>query len=175
MTVEERYARRELRLTKMLKLLHNIHLDKEHVFDMDVWVRRDHKVTAQPGLPPEVSVECRTSACAVGYAMLDPWFQYQGLRTSTCAFTSGVYLLRPEYDGQDTLHAAAHFFDLDEWHVRFLFDPETYQEDLGMDEQITPAMVADRVKDALGMKIPLHVAQGRGTSKWFNVCDGVQC
>jgi hypothetical protein len=118
--------------------------------------------------------ECGTTACAVGLACLDPWFQERGLflvtARGTAAFTveelakvtcmgrtvmpihktpSGppeeeLAEINP-YEWPLNYHAAASFFGIPEPRARYLFDPDEYERsELG-----SPQAVLNRVEKLL--------------------------
>lgn len=118
-----------------------------------------------------VQKTCGTSACAMGYAALDPAFQAQGLtlkievygpdgRTVEYPVTTvkefNEITRRPtlevdeiyiRFNGQDGIGAAMEFFGITEKAATWMFLPDHY-EDMTQDNQvpITPQAVIDRLR-----------------------------
>jgi hypothetical protein len=81
---------------------------------------------------------CGTSACAVGLAALDPWFQDQGLELISGSWRihtraelvavlekkSSSLRLVPGFNGKFNHYAVKDFYDLNMEEVQFLFGPE---------------------------------------------------
>jgi len=92
------------------------------------------------------SPNCRTAACAVGWATSDPWFREQGLvlRRIYSHWT-------PSFgDGLTAAEAVKCFFDIKDIDLSLLFLSHTYEAGL----ETTPAMVAERIrKFTSGQKI----------------------
>ena len=69
---------------------------------------------------------CGTVACAVGWAMFDPWFQEQGLTPRTNAVGKG-YMAYPVYKGHHGMDAITAFFDIDTGMADDLFTIHGYK------------------------------------------------
>jgi hypothetical protein len=108
---------------------------------------------------------CGSSACAFGYACLDPYFQAQGLRLEfehrypnedigearrlTIASVADFNLVRnrpgrfdPVFGDYSSFDAAAEIYDITLLAASFLFDPDTYVRE---GEPIAPEDVIGRV------------------------------
>ena len=82
----------------------------EEKFDMGVW-------------------QCDTSACAMGWACMDPVFKSEGLQFNTASnYGNSGYSVYPWFEGEVTFRAAAKFFGLSEKQAEYLFDPGSYQD-----------------------------------------------
>jgi hypothetical protein len=111
---------------------------------------------------------CGTSACACGYAGLDPDFQAEGLSLTVHTAAGGRWrpgnavefnaLVRAagrdaisyfhafvEYDGQEGWDAIEAFFDISYNTALRLFGEENYEED----ERASPRAVIERIKQAI--------------------------
>lgn len=86
----------------------------------------------------EDAVSCGTAACAVGYAMLLPEFQEQGLTMQYNA---------PYFMGLRKWSAVEEFFGLYEFNAFHLFHPDEYRDEGGYSYNPTPAQVAQRIRD----------------------------
>ena len=71
MSMTDTYAERFDRLEALL----GDAIDNDRPFNLDDWIAIDR-----------FEPECGTVCCAMGLAMLDPWFQAQGLRTFAYAY-----------------------------------------------------------------------------------------
>ena len=74
--------------------------------------------------------KCGTTACAVGYAGLDPWFRARGLKTDNYGGIS--YHRRIQHEGLDISggwHGVIQFFECTGTEARVLFDPDYYSEE----------------------------------------------
>jgi hypothetical protein len=106
--------------------------------------RLQQMVTMLRGLPPKPEVEfrlwswnCGTSACAVGHACMDPFFQDQGLQMSV----NGA----PRFGGESSWAAVRLFFDLDAMSAEYLFSYEAYENG----GSATAEEVSDRIESFL--------------------------
>jgi hypothetical protein len=87
-------------------------------------------------------VNCGSAACAMGTAMLHPWFIERGLKAKV-KVKSPSYSTRyavPSFDGKEDFAAAARFFGITEDQADWLFAATSY-----MRGQVTELMVADRI------------------------------
>ncbi len=90
--------------------------------------RLQHLITVLENVPAErfdlAEWQCGTTACAVGWAALDPVFNKQGLR-----LTEGPYgNPRPEYENDVNWPAVVGFFDLGYEDTIELFADYSYPE-----------------------------------------------
>jgi len=135
----------KVRLRKLASVLENYATEKKKLvvpldrFDLSAWF--EHSYT-EPG-----AKGCGTAACAVGFAMLHPWFQKQGLKPSTDVtrqpqtpddfFDSG-----PATDtGYYGWGAADAFFDVPDEASSWLFSSASYTR------SPRPATVAKRIRE----------------------------
>jgi len=135
----------KVRLRKLASVLENYATEKKKLvvpldrFDMDHWFRHDYTEPKQRG--------CGTAACAVGFAMLHPWFQKQGLVptndvTLEPSADDACLNAAPKFEG--TIYRAIEdFFDIDEEAKRHLFMPGSY-EGLWV---VRPLTVARRIRE----------------------------
>ena len=128
------------RLQRLAELLDNVN---PRLFDMDHWAR--HVGRDGTDFHDSDKIECRTAACAVGWAASDPWFREQGL-TLKKGFHShdhDGYYWSPAF--ADFLNAGAveAFFDLEYDEANHLFIGSEYNKN----EVVTPAIVAARIRE----------------------------
>ncbi len=83
---------------------------------------------------------CRTSACALGHAALDPKFQKQGLKVVWDQYSDGEV----RYRGHANCVAAEKFFGITNEQALWLFIPSSYSR-----EPVKPSDVARRVKQLI--------------------------
>jgi hypothetical protein len=102
------------RLQQMVTMLRGLPEGKRKTFDLDEW-------------------QYGTSACAVGYACLDPVFNGQGLRFEG---------LSPEFADNRGWDAVTAFFQIDPGDACQLFEISSYSTR----GNTTPAQVADRIE-----------------------------
>lgn len=132
-------AERLERLTKLADLLDTITPQREAAegleWSMGFWKRQ------------EKSPDCRTSACAAGWAASDPWFIERGLKLVYLPSDfAGLNHWAVVYDGtdpHDSTNALAQFFHIPIEVAEAFFIPQSY--DLAL-KDVTPAVVADRVR-----------------------------
>lgn len=86
--------------------------------------------------------KCGTSACAVGWATLDPWFNEKGLQSAYSQ--SDIYLIK--FDGLYDWRAIEEFFGLDEDEAEDLF---TLDSNYGNND---PLVVAERIREVVSRK-----------------------
>lgn len=149
-------------LRRLAELLENVQrhqdLSQKRVFDLSCWLNDDSYLTTQVDeteavlkAPPEARVEtlfssCGTTACAAGFAGLDPWFISQGF--SIDKHTQPLYV-DPEgnkFHGWDAIYE---FFELDYGQAQHLFSEYTYRDadwDDPMPEPVEPHEVVDRIR-----------------------------
>lgn len=91
--------------------------------------------------------KCGATACAVGYAGLDPWFRARGFETSIYGDLQYTYTLQ-EGGTQSEYNWAApmKFFDLAEHEAHYLFFDANYR-DQAVDGKVEPLVVANRIKE----------------------------
>jgi hypothetical protein len=127
---EERLAR--------LEALLRAPLPEDTTFNMDFWTHRK-------------AGECGTAACAAGLAMLDPWFQAQGL------WGGGGNWVRPHFEGRTEYDALTAFFGIRLHEAMHIFCGNEYprqeadplNEPRWLPSLATPEMVADRIRTLL--------------------------
>ena len=102
------------RLLKLAKLLRADAKNKKGIkFDLSVW-----------GIVPlgePVKLDCNTTACAVGLAVLSGAFKREGLG---CTITANIPM--PTYRGECGFRAVEEFFGIPEWLALHLFHKEEY-------------------------------------------------
>lgn len=120
------------RLELLIDVLENVaHQERlfEAVFDMKAWLSRESP--------------CCTTACALGYAALDPRFQELGLKlvssiddtvfTTVAAYNAAIkargasFMVNPMFGDEDGYQAGTALFDITDSASGFLFDPDTYR------------------------------------------------
>jgi hypothetical protein len=106
----------EERLQQMVTMLRGLPEEKRENFNLTDW-------------------NCGTTACAVGWACLDPVFIEQGL-------TFDSLRIAPEFMGNDGWYAVKTFFDITFDQSRKLFDIGYYEKGAGTG----PDEVADRIE-----------------------------
>jgi hypothetical protein len=107
------------RLQQMVVMLRGLPPEKRENFDMEDW-------------------NCGTTACAVGWACLDPVFIEQGLHLD--------YLrIAPQFEGGNGWYAVKHFFGVTFEQARYLFDINHYTKGC----KTEPDEVADRIESFL--------------------------
>lgn len=122
------------RLLKLADLLHDhsrgrrmtIPGDGRPRFDLSAWIRDE---------------DCGTAACAVGSAMLSPWFQQRGLRTVRVKAWTGTIINAPAFGRKKEFDAVSAFFGVDIDDAMNLFHPLRYGP-----EAPTPKQVAKRIR-----------------------------
>lgn len=103
------------RLEQMVVMLRNLPPEKRSKFDISEW-------------------HCGTSACAVGSACFDPWFNEQGLYLNEYG--------SPSFDGWSSWDAVEAFFGLEPSDALNLFYGGNYPKG----DDTTPAEVAARIE-----------------------------
>jgi hypothetical protein len=98
------------RLTKLAELLDRVEAEKKP-FDIWFWYT------------PNTNHPCGFAACAVGHAMVDPWFISQGL-TKNYEHNNG-----PHYNDKYEMEAVQEFFSLSSTDADTLFAAECYDYD----------------------------------------------
>lgn len=105
----------------------------------------------------ELIPSCDTTACACGYAAMDPWFRRQGFTFEPCGNTDyDLRLVATDYHGitrvTEGWEAVETLFELNEEQAQELFSMSQYKWSDGeyMDEaDITPRHVIDRIEAML--------------------------
>lgn len=103
------------RLEQMVTMLRNLPEEKRAKFHIDGWT-------------------CGTTACAVGHACFDPWFNEQGLRINEYG--------APSFEDETSWWAVEKFFELGEDDAFHLFSGGNYPKE----QETTPLDVADRIE-----------------------------
>ena len=141
------------RLEALIHLLEN--LDPKQAFDMSVFGHHlgDHKPTEAD------HNHCGTSACALGWAGLNPKFNSLGLvsRWETEYNADETKLessLTITCRGHEGFSAGAVFFGLAHGAAEHLFDPDEYED--FYPEDITAQVVAQRVRDLINNRGRFH-------------------
>lgn len=137
---------RKEKLLRLRKILEDISPERQHKFDMMVWI--NHDAIHMSNLTPEFYLEpnsklqdpaCGTYACALGWACLDEELYNQGLR----ARMIGGRLI-PTFDGAQDTYAGAKFFEISPSDAEYLFVPSTYS-----DGKIKPEHVIHRIDNLM--------------------------
>lgn len=160
------------RLNRLIEVLNEVQ-ERRKAFDMSAWMSGLKSPTTTYG---EVE-PCGTTACALGYAALDPVLQSQGLSLVARCHTADEngYLSSydkcenrvintandfnealnryawvvadPVYNGSSGFVTGARFFDISINASYFLFDPDEYNN--GSDRVIEPIEVIRRIEYVL--------------------------
>lgn len=130
--------RSNLRLQRMEELMYAVHADpsRRAHFHLDNWVEKC--ATGTPVGEQLVEPTCGTTACAVGTACFDPWFNEQGLHHKQYVNTPVYVTDTVEYRGWN---AVAEFFGITVYAAYTLFSSEYYNE-----RHSGPADVARRIR-----------------------------
>lgn len=133
------------RLEHMIVILNKINSAN---FNLGNW----GKINPEKNLSIKAQQECGTVCCAIGWALMSPKFQKEGLKTSKYfSFFVGQNAIAPvfgkdshgyQYEGWD---AVSMFFKIKRKTASFLFDEASYLS--GADT--TPAQVIERIKVVL--------------------------
>lgn len=93
-------------------------------FDLDVWRDRNFFDEPQKVKVPDnfVKVDCKTVACALGWAALDKSFNRQGLTFKE----DNIGCLMPDGKRRWNIHAGRHFFGITEGEAEDLFYQSNY-------------------------------------------------
>lgn len=153
------------RLNHLIEVLHLVQdvqdAEGRKIFDMQDWLHGDFGVReAILTSPPEARLDqilhtCGTSACAVGHAALDPWFNDQGLGLDRNGRPYYTFVDESGFHSELGWDAVASFFGLDLDTTHDLFMEEFYREESECDEHgnplvdVQPQEVIDRVKALL--------------------------
>ena len=136
------------RMKHMVRVLRTVQSRPElsKRFDLRTWFDtyasngRQHLQAQFESAEDKVSIphNCGTTACAVGYAGLDPWFREQGFTTDA---QGGV-----NYESQggriiSSWNAVECFFDISEHRAEYFFSANNYPQD--EDEYVSHATVTD--------------------------------
>lgn len=133
-------------LEELVRVLNAVQSDSRRAesFSLDHWFGSDYvsrpKEEQRMALPEEfeqadhlkttlihIPHGCGTTACACGYAGLDPWFRQRGFTTLADGGVQG-----PE--GTFGWTAVREFFQMNHTKAKFLFDPTSYIEGYGDDD-----------------------------------------
>lgn len=151
------------RLTHLIAVLERVEAQRLN-FDLNRFVAAasDYSSSADPVIPI-ISEPCGTSACAAGYAAMDPTFMEQGLRLKfTPADETDEVLYDPKVHGDriqidpesggypvygrfSTCEALKAFFDLDGDTTDYLFYPHKYPANT----TVGPRQVIERIQEVL--------------------------
>lgn len=158
------------RLTHLIEILRQVE-SSHRPFDLTVWA----STGVSPNTTSGSAEACGTSACALGYAALDPQFQAQGLALKANVYAlsdthfvercigeitvsttdefnevmrrADVGMFDPVYGEERGFSAGAEFFGINREASNYLFDPDYYPQ--GFDAPILPAQVIARIEDLL--------------------------
>lgn len=139
-------------LRKLVELLNGVHAANPKSFDLGSWVGTDgddsklndilKQYAADTDFDPRPTLtECGTTACACGYAALDPWFRAQGFGINS---DRQLVYRHPERLTQLGWDAVYTFFNLSRSVANYLFSSECYRDDWN-----TADAVADRIQDLI--------------------------
>jgi len=156
------------RMNHLITVLEGVERAKKR-FDLTSWVSNKIDVDTCSGEKPVVAEACGTSACALGYAALDPVFQAEGLgfevafadqfgkcRTEMvkdiASFNKAIkapdfWRMDPIFGDREGLLAAREFFGITISAAGYLFDPETYDD--GNSRPVLPSEVIERVREVM--------------------------
>lgn len=153
-------------LQQMIRVLEQVENDPVLVrsFDLGTWTRlpSDTDWTTSlaklaEGEPSKLSIvsECGTTACACGFAAIDPWFRNQGFRFERSGgYMSEIRLY--EHPDDEYWHsdwdAVTQFFGLSYTTAQKLFSSSTYMDKDGapmLDDEIQPSDVIARIRTLL--------------------------
>lgn len=98
----------------------------------------------------QVVADCGTSACACGFAALDPWFRQRGLRFELDGHDSEIHLY--DKDGEFLFHgwwAIKSFFAISMRTAEHLFSSRQYEAGAQDPALILPRMVIERIQALL--------------------------
>lgn len=139
-------------LRRMAELLHQVQaeIDKgvpnKGAFDLSTWIDTesmelfDKLMDTQPeDRYKTVLHTCGTSACAIGYALLDPWFNAQGFKPDRI----GPAWVGPMFQELTQWPAVLRFFQLNDLQAHHLFSPNAYAG--GIYGKVDPERVAERI------------------------------
>ena len=137
------------RLLMLADMLDNLQLPSNAEFNMGGF--GDHVGLHEP----EEQNYCGTSACALGWAALNPEFNKLGLKMEwyrtvysdlkeTQRFIGSVV-----YKGDSDFDAAAEFFGIDDESANYLFDPWEYDYDVN---EIAREVVSARIREFVETK-----------------------
>lgn len=91
---------------------------------------------------------CGSQACAIGHAMMDPWFRRRGF-----VGVDGLYGHKiPAFRGSRQRGAIRRFFGLSNQEVKYLFYPSSYPESCGSGPRARDAVVR-RLNEKIKEKI----------------------
>ncbi len=147
------------RLERAATLLEGLPPEKAAAFDIDTWVSQ--KAAAQGSV---VMIECGSTACAIGYCGLDPWFQEQGLWlvSEDIPDSKGKFFVQPRYHGRSGFDAIEDFFNISRELAECLFHPDGYYDD--MDDSAgkpSSADVAKKIRRLLAEGCAYHATHDR--------------
>ena len=101
------------RFRNLIRVLENV-IENELLFDLGTW---------SDAATPEIALECGTSACAIGYAAIDPYFRGIGLHLE---LEPDKQWLVPVYNEKSLFAAAAELFGINIHDANLLFSPDHY-------------------------------------------------
>ena len=121
------------RLDNVVRVLQQV-IRKKRRFDIYKW-------TSAPTLQELHS--CGTSACAIGYAAMDPWFNRRGLKFKRGSGLGGSWIGEATLSYKDfgEFHSVLQFFGLSFKDAEQLFTEDGYG-----DKEVTPQMVIDNIQ-----------------------------
>ena len=127
------------RLLRLADLLDGV---RPRMFNLGTWYTASEKRFGQ--YHDSDNPDCRTVACAIGWAASDPWFRRRGLRLvlGQCGYTEPVFKTKRGWT------ACEHLFGLDPLNAVFLFMAECYSAE----GRTQPRTVAKRIREFVAEK-----------------------
>lgn len=136
------------------KLDENANNPKGMRFDLEAWLADDEGIPHRTGGKP--AIDCGTTGCAVGLAMLLPEFQAEGFHWNP------AYFIGPEFERHSSWSAVNAFFGLNEFQSGWLFTQDAYNTfELPTKAAEGERAVAARIRDFISKP-----ADQRKGSKW---------
>lgn len=119
-------------------------------FNLDSWYDGKDTCPTKYGFKIKAQ-DCGTSACAVGLAALDPWFQERGLQLVPPDEDEDGDEATIRYQGYYHFSAVNEFFDIPYEEAWRLFHPSGYAI------PVTPSLVATNIRNLLQREEGCHV------------------
>lgn len=131
-------------LKQMIRVLRTVQQNENQraKFHLDAWTYAKGGAVNISALKPE-TLACGTTACACGFAGIDPWFNEQGFYLKPYQGFSGQRF-EPAYKGREGWEAVEEFFGLSKKQATKLFSVSCYWCD-----EITPQDVINRIESLL--------------------------
>lgn len=159
---------KKARLMRLVKLLRKDAANKNGVrFNLAIWARPSEPRCRWHKTPADIPVNCGTSACAMGLAVISGEFEKEGLR-ARFDYRSYDIVMHPALGTFVGLDAAAALFGIDYVEASWLFSPAYYQSTLRKGAKGERA-VADRIaKFVRDGGLPRNKKTGKrySVSKW---------